>query len=102
MAAPERPDRLRAYWDGRTRFLEVGAHVRPAAGVRAMLDQVEEPLLAIAAGSPDFRPAYDPLVAMALALSETEPQAGRRLLERLRAAQPGRPEAADLLRRMTP
>jgi spermidine synthase len=102
MAAPDRPDRLRAYWDGRTRFLEVGAHVRPATGVRAMLDQVEEPLLAIAASSPDFRPAYDPLVAMALALSETEPQAGRRLLERLRAAQPGRPEAADLLRRMTP
>jgi spermidine synthase len=67
-----------------------------------MLDQVEEPLLAIAAGSPEFRPAYDPLIAMAQALCEAEPQAGRHLLERIRAAQPGRPEAAELLRRMSP
>jgi spermidine synthase len=102
MAAPEGPDRLRAYLDGRARFLELGARVRPGADVHAMLDQVEEPLLAIAAGSPEFRPAYDPLIAMAQALSEAEPQAGRRLLERIRAAQPGRPEAAELLRRMSP
>jgi spermidine synthase len=72
--------RLAAYWSARDRFLEVGRDVRPIADVERMLAQVREPLLGVLRISPDFRPAYDPLVRMANALNERDPAAARALL----------------------
>jgi len=90
--------RLAAYWSARNRYLEAGRDVRPTSDVRQMLSQVREPLLAVLRISPDFRPAYDPLLRMASALARTDPAAARALLAELRQAAPSRPEAAQALR----
>jgi spermidine synthase len=92
--------RLAAYWMARDRFIEAGREVVPSSDVREMLAQVREPLLSVLRISPDFRPAYDPLLLMARALAQTEPVAARALLGELAQAQPARPEAALILGRL--
>ncbi len=94
------PARLERYWEARNRFLAVGVGVRPTGDARRMLDQVREPLLAVVRVSPDFRPAYDPLLRMAQALYSSEPATSRALLAALQEAAPLRPEAAAVLREM--
>ena len=56
-------------------------------------------LLALVRLSPDFRPAYDPLLSMARALAASDPEQAAALLTTLNDIQPARPEAADTLRR---
>ena len=92
------PPRLAAYWAARDRFLEAGRAVKPTNDVQRMLAQVREPLLAVLRISPDFRPAYDPLLRMALALGHSDPVASSALLGELARVQPARPEAAQALR----
>ena len=92
--------RLHAYWQARNRFIHSGRNVQPSSDVRAMLAQVREPLLATLRISPDFRPAYEPLLRMAVALSESDPSAARDLLKELIRLQPARPEAAIELHRL--
>jgi spermidine synthase len=89
--------RLAAYWQARNRFIESGRAVRPSPDVRDMLDQVRGPLLSVLRTSPDFRPAYDPLVRMAAALAQIDPGGARALLMELERIQPARPEAALVL-----
>jgi spermidine synthase len=89
--------RLRAYWTARNAFIEAGRNVRPTADVRDMLSQVREPLLTVLRISPDFRPAYDPLLRMATALSSVDLDGARSLLGELQQVQPLRPEAEKLL-----
>ena len=48
----------------------------PLAHVQEMLAQVREPLLSVLRTSPDFRPAYDPLVAMAALCRTSESTKG--------------------------
>jgi len=91
------PPRLAAYWAARNRFIEAGRTVQPSADVQRMLAQVREPLLAVLRTSPDFRPAYDPLLRMAQALGARDPAGARTLLTALRQVQPARPEAQQLL-----
>jgi spermidine synthase len=62
-----------------------------------MLAQVREPLLAVLHVSPDFRPAYDPLLRIATALLRHDPPAARALLTELQQVQPARVEAQQLL-----
>lgn len=90
--------RLAAYWDARNRYLETGRDVRPTSDVRAMLAQVRAPLLSVLHISPDFRPAYDPLLRMATALRSVDAAAACALLTDLKQAQPARPEAAQASR----
>jgi len=92
------PPRLAAYWAARDRFLEAGRVVQPTSDVNRMLAQVREPLLSVLRISPDFRPAYDPLLRMALFLGHSDPVASGVLLGELAQAQPARPEAAQALR----
>ncbi|MEK8050024.1 fused MFS/spermidine synthase [Ideonella sp. DXS22W] len=89
--------RLAAYRAASARFLWAGRDVRPASDVRQMLAQVGPPLLAVLGTSPDFRPAYDPLLGMARALAAQDGPAARALLTQLVQLQPARPEAAQLL-----
>jgi spermidine synthase len=89
--------RLAAYWSARDQFIAAGRDIRPVADAQSMLAQVRGPLLAVLATSPDFRPAYDPLLRMALAVRATDPSAARDLLLRLQQLQPARPEAARAL-----
>jgi spermidine synthase len=65
-----------------------------------MLAQVGDPLLEALRLSPDFRPAYAPLLQMAVALAPRDATAARRVLTALHDAQPARPEAAQALRAM--
>jgi spermidine synthase len=89
--------RLSAYWSARNRFMEVGRTVQQSPDVREMLAQVRDPLLGVLHISPDFRPAYDPLLLMASGLSQVDRDAARSLLLELQTAQPARPEAAEAL-----
>ena len=61
---------------------------------------MRDPLLAVLRTSPDFRPAYDPLLRMAGSLARNDPPAARALLAALTQAQPARPEAAMALRQL--
>ncbi len=94
------PRRLAAYWRARDRFIEVGRDVRPSADLPRMLAQVREPLLSVLRISADFRPAYDPLLRMALALRRSEATAAHALLADLAQVQPWRPEARMALREL--
>ena len=89
--------RLVAYWAARNRFVESGRDVRPSPRVSDMLAQVREPLLGVLRISPDFRPAYDPLLGMATALARSDISGARMLLAELSRLQPGRSEAARAL-----
>ena len=91
--------RLAAYWQARDRFIEAGRDVQPSADVRRMLAQVREPLLSVLRTSPDFRPAYDPLLSMAVALAGVDRPAALQLLGELASVQPARSEPAALARR---
>ena len=93
--------RLAAYWTARNRYLEAGRDVQPTVDVRRMLSQVRGPLLAVLRTSPDFRPAYDPLLRMASALARVDAPEARVLLTELQQAQPLRPEAAQALRELS-
>jgi spermidine synthase len=89
--------RLAAYWTARNRFLEAGRGVRATSNVGAMLAQIREPLLGVLRISPDFRPAYDPLLRMASDLERSDLEGARALLTELQRVQPARPEAAQAL-----
>jgi len=90
--------RLSAYWTARNRFIEVGHDVRPSTDAQQMLAQVQDPLLEVLNISPDFRPAYDPLLALGKALAQSDEIAARALLQALVKVQPDRPEASVALR----
>ncbi|MBK1688024.1 spermine/spermidine synthase domain-containing protein [Rubrivivax gelatinosus] len=89
--------RLAAYRQARDLFLAAGRDVVPSADPRRMLAQVQAPLLAALRLSPDFRPAYEPLVAMAAALAARDRPAARSLLAELHMLQPAWPEAGRVL-----
>jgi spermidine synthase len=93
--------RLAAYWAARDRFIEAGRDVQLTPDVRRMLSQVREPLMSVLRISPDFRPAYDPLLRMARALGRVDTSTARALLTELQQAQPSRPEAGQALRELT-
>jgi spermidine synthase len=97
---PGWPTRLQAYRTARDQFLQAGRQVRPNADPQQMLAQVRAPLLAVLATSADFRPAYDPLLRMALALAPTDPATARTLLADLARLQPARPDAGQALAAM--
>jgi spermidine synthase len=88
--------RLDAYWSARNQFIEAGRNVVPSADVQAMLAQVRGPLFSVLHVSPDFRPAYDPLLNMAAALSRIDVGGALALLSDLEEAQPARPEARQM------
>ncbi len=90
-------NRLGAYWAARNQFIDRGRAVRLSADPSAMLDQVQEPLLAILKISPDFRPAYDPLLRLAEAVATSDADRGRLLLGELASLQPARADAVRAL-----
>jgi spermidine synthase len=102
--APDAPARARlaAYWAARNRFIASGRDVRPSPRVTDMLAQVRAPLLSVLRISPDFRPAYDPLLAMAAALARSDLPGARALLTDLQQVQPARSEATQLLATLGP
>ena len=95
-------DRLAAYWVARNRFLHAGEGVPRTGDVRELLSYVRKPLLEVVRMSPDFDPAYRPLLAMAQSLVRIDPDAGRNLVVQLIDANPARSEARRILGSLTP
>lgn len=94
-------DRIAAYQAARQNFIELGTRVVPSSDPIAMLTQIHLPMLDILRTSPDFRPAYDPLVNMARALASSHLDAARALLGELNTVQPLRPEANLMLQQIS-
>lgn len=99
-AASDESERLAAYWAARDRFIALGRDVTPVADVRQMLVQVQQPLLQVLRLSPDFRPAYDPLLQMSAALAPIDRPAAVALLTELDRLQPARHDAREVLHRL--
>jgi len=78
--------RLEAYWQARAKYLAFGMAVRPDADPRVMLDQLRRPLLEMVTISPDFRPAAEPLLALAEAVRETDPMLSAQVTSSLQSA----------------
>lgn len=93
--------RLAAYWRARDHHLLAGMRVHPVNDLSAMLAQVQGPLLHSLQLSPDFRPAYEPLLRMALALDRSDPDRAQALLRSLHAVRPLPREAAAVLQRQS-
>ncbi len=78
--------RLEAYWAARAKYIAFGMTVRPDPDPRFMLDQLRQPLLEMVTTSPDFRPASEPLLALAEAVQQTDPQLSAQVKLALRTA----------------
>lgn len=97
--------RLRAYWRARDAFLAFGRSVSVTGDIRRDARAMAPRLLEIVRMSPDFREAYDPVLAIARALAGVRPEAALQLLAALDAAHPRRDDARRLaaqLRRLRP
>jgi spermidine synthase len=95
--SPDIAERVRRYWQARNNYLAAGRVVTPQADPAALLAQVRDPLLEVLSLSPDFRPAYEPLLRLSLAIAGRDPGAARALLTMLIERAPQRPEAAQAL-----
>lgn len=86
--------RFAAYWQARDQYLQLGMSIRPSGDPSKMLDQLQAPLSAILRGSPDFQPAWEPLLAMSQAIAATDPARRDKIIATLRNLDPQPPELA--------
>ena len=91
--------RLIAYWRARDRFLEAGAALPGDPRGVALIAAASPGLLDALRLSPEFDPAYGPLIAMARSLLASDRTAAARLLHAIDAAAPSRDEAREMLAR---
>lgn len=89
--------RLLAYWRARDRFLEAGATLPGDPRGGALITAAAPGLLNAVRLSPEFEPAYRPLIAMARSLMASDPAAATRLLQEIDKAAPSRIDARELL-----
>lgn len=91
--------RLEAYWAARAKYLAFGMAVRPNPDPLIMLEQLRMPLLDMVTTSPDFRPASEPLLALAEAVRETDPKLSAQVKSAVQAAlsSPSFPPSGKLL-----
>lgn len=93
-ADPIFEQRLQRYWDVRRRYLELGLATVPDPDPVMMLDRLQQPLLGLLRDSPEFRPAADPLRALAAAVRPRDPGRADDLLRQLERLQPQRQDPA--------
>jgi spermidine synthase len=103
LSPEERPDalgaRLSAYWRARNHFLEVGAALPGDPRGRALVDAAAPGLLETLRLSPEFEPAYAPLIGMARSLIAADRQEASHLLRLIDAVAPERRAAREMLER---
>ncbi|MET0009806.1 MAG: hypothetical protein ABW109_18230 [Candidatus Thiodiazotropha sp. 6PLUC4] len=92
--------RLSAYWLARDSFIIAGTESQRSMDPYTLLHNIEEPLLTVLKTSPDFSPAYFPLIKLASVLSKTAPDASKTLLHRLEQVAPARHEATVLMQHL--
>ncbi|WP_247501398.1 spermidine synthase [Bradyrhizobium sp. 1] len=91
--------RLNAYWAARNRFLEAGASLPGEPRGVALIEAASPGLIDALRLSPEFDPAYGPLMAMARSLLGSDRAAAARLLRKINEVAPLRRGARDLLLR---
>jgi spermidine synthase len=91
--------RLSAYWRARNRFLEAGASLPGDPRGTALIEAASPGLIEALRLSPEFDPAYGPLMGMARSLISSDRAAAARLLHQIDQAAPSRGEARELLLR---
>lgn len=89
--------RLAAYWRARDRFLEAGAALKGDPRGLALVNAAAPALLESIRISPEFDPAYHPLMGMAQSLMASHRAAAEHLLHEINNAAPSRKEARALL-----
>ena len=89
--------RLEAYWAARAKYIAFGMTVRPDPDPRFMLEQLRLPLLDMVTTSPDFRPASEPLLALAEAVQQTDPQLSEQVKLALRTALSSRSSSSPFI-----
>jgi spermidine synthase len=89
--------RLAAYWQARDRFLEAGAALKGDPRGPALVNAAAPALLESIRISPEFDPAYHPLMGMAHSLMGSHRAAAQHLLHEIDDAAPSRKEARALL-----
>ncbi len=102
LAAPDRDAlsaRLTSYWQARNRFLEAGAALPGDPRGMALIEAASPGLLEAIRLSPEFDPAYGPLLGMAQSLLASDRAAAARLLQQINDAAPSRSEARAVLSR---
>jgi spermidine synthase len=92
-------ERLGAYWRARNAFLEAGAALPGDPRGVALIEAASPGLLDALRLSPEFDPAYVPLMGMAKSLMASDREAAARLLRAISDAAPSRSEARQLLAR---
>jgi spermidine synthase len=80
--------RLDAYWSARARYIEIGLTIQPDPDPLNMLTRLREPLLEILEQSPDFTPAFDPLLSLSRSLIKTAPGVAGEVLNALSLIRP--------------
>ncbi|OAI25739.1 spermidine synthase [Methylosinus sp. R-45379] len=91
--------RLAAYWRARNHFLEVGAALPGDPRGRALVDAAAPGLLETLRISPEFDPAYAPLISMARSLVASSGEEAARLLQAIDEAAPQRRKARETMTR---
>lgn len=91
---------LQRFREARDRYIKVGGRVTPSADPLQMVTQLSEPFLKILAISPEFTPAYRPLVELSYQIADAEPEMARALLDQIVALTPTRPQAQQLRRQL--
>jgi spermidine synthase len=94
--------RLSAYWNARNQFLRAGVGVEETEDAFGLFQTAGEGLLTAVQTSPDFSAAYDPLLALAQRLKNTNPVLAMSILNRLDAANSTRLDARLLRERLFP
>ncbi|MDY6849957.1 MAG: spermidine synthase [Thermodesulfobacteriota bacterium] len=93
-------ERLAAYWRARDSFLRIGGEIEQTGDLRALYEQVREPLLTVVRESVDFSAAYFPLLTIAYEMYPLDRDASYLLLSDLMRANPMRREAYALRERL--
>lgn len=96
-AEPGWVPRLSAYWAARDRFLAAGASLPGAPRGLDLVRAASPGLLDTIRVSPEFDPAYQPLLSMAHMMAGEDRAASEQLLHQIDLAAPSRPEARAML-----
>ncbi len=92
--------RLEAYWQARDSFLILGTLAGPTGNPVTDARNLAPRLLEVLRHSPDFTPAYRPVLAIARATAPHDRPLAIGLLRELTRTAPNRPEAGAMLERM--
>lgn len=93
-------ERLQAYWKARNSFLHAGAGIEQTGDVEQLYATIKDPLLAVIRQSLDFTAAYYPLLTIAYEMYPHDRDASYELLSDLMRANPMRPEASIIRKKI--